>query len=116
VLVAVKQYALSDDQMKLIMGSLLGDGSLRYASDHNVAFRVGHGERQREYCEWKRAMLEPFANRIGRTGSGIGFDTIPMRQLSVLHDAVYAVDGRPHRQRRANRAARRARDRCVVLR
>ena len=94
VLVAVKQYALSDDQMKLIMGSLLGDGSLRYASDHNVAFRVGHGERQREYCEWKRAMLEPFANRIGRTGSGIGFDTIPMRQLSVLHDAVYAVDGR----------------------
>jgi recombination protein RecA len=94
VLVAVKQYALSEDQMKLIMGSLLGDGSLRYASDHNVAFRVGHGERQREYCEWKRAMLEPFANRIGRTGSGIGFDTIPMRQLSVLHDAVYAVDGR----------------------
>jgi recombination protein RecA len=94
VLVAVKQYALSDDQMKLIMGSLLGDGSLRYASDHNVAFRVGHGERQREYCEWKRAMLEPFANRIGRTGRGIGFDTIPMRQLSVLHDAVYAADGR----------------------
>ncbi|HEX2701993.1 MAG TPA: recombinase RecA [Solirubrobacteraceae bacterium] len=95
VLVAVKQYALSDDQMKLIMGSLLGDGSLRYASDHNVAFRVGHHrERQREYCEWKRAMLEPFANRIGRTGNGIGFDTIPMRQLSVLHDAVYAVDGR----------------------
>jgi recombination protein RecA len=93
VLVATKRYALSDDQMKLIMGSLLGDGSLRYASDHNVAFRVGHGERQREYCEWKRDMLEPFANRIGRTGSGIGFDTIPMRQLSVLHDAVYAADG-----------------------
>jgi recombination protein RecA len=94
VLVATKQYALSDDQMKLIMGSLLGDGSLRYASAHNVAFRVGHGERQREYCEWKRSMLEPFANRLGPTGNGIGFDTIPMRQLSVLHDAVYAADGR----------------------
>ncbi len=93
VLVATKRYALSDDQMKLIMGSLLGDGSLRYASQHNVAFRVGHGERQREYCEWKRDMLEPFAHRIGRTGNGIGFDTIPMRQLRVLHDAVYATDG-----------------------
>jgi recombination protein RecA len=93
VLVATKRYALSDDQMKLIMGSLLGDGSLRYASDHNVAFRVGHGERQREYCEWKRDMLEPFAHRIGRTGNGIGFDTIPMRQLAVLHDAVYAAAG-----------------------
>jgi len=93
VLVAVKQYALSEDQMKLIMGSLLGDGSLRYASDHNVAFRVGHGERQRQYCEWKRAMLEPFAHSIGRTGNGIGFDTIPMRQLKALSDAVYAVGG-----------------------
>jgi recombination protein RecA len=94
VLVGVKQYALSDDQMKLILGSLLGDGSLRYTSAHNAAFRVGHGERQREYCEWKQSMLSPFAHTIGRTGNGIGFDTIPMRQLATLRDAVYAVDGR----------------------
>jgi recombination protein RecA len=94
VLVAVKQYALAEDQMKLIVGSLLGDGSLRYASAHNAAFRVGHGERQREYCEWKQAMLAPFAHSIGRTGNGIGFDTIPMQQLATLRDAVYAGDGR----------------------
>jgi len=94
VLVATKQYALSEDQLKLIMGSLLGDGSLRYASAHNAAFRVGHGEAQKEYCEWKQQMLAPFANRIGRTGNGIGFDTIPMRQLAVLRDAVYAGEGR----------------------
>jgi recombination protein RecA len=94
VLVATKQYALSDDQLKLILGSLLGDGSVRYASAHNAAFRVGHGEQQRAYCEWKQAMLAPFAHRIGKTGNGIGFDTIPMRQLSWLRDAVYAADGR----------------------
>ncbi|HEU0023928.1 MAG TPA: recombinase RecA [Thermoleophilaceae bacterium] len=94
VLVAVKQYALSEDQMKLIVGSLLGDGSLRYTSDHNAHFRVGHGERQRDYCEWKQSMLAPFANKIGRTGNGIGFDTIPMRQLATLRDTVYAADGR----------------------
>jgi len=94
VLVAVKQYALAEDQMKLIVGSLLGDGSLRYASSHNAAIRVGHGEKQREYCEWKQAMLAPFAHNIGRTGNGIGFDTIPMQQLATLRDAVYAADGR----------------------
>jgi recombination protein RecA len=94
VLVAVKQYELAEDQMKLIVGSLLGDGSLRYASTHNAAFRVGHGEKQREYCEWKREMLAPFAHNIGRTGNGIGFDTIPMQQLGTLRDAVYAADGR----------------------
>ena len=94
MLVAAKQYALSDDQMKLILGSLLGDGSLRYASAHNAAFRVGHGERQREYVEWKHSMLAPFANGIAPTGNGIGFDTIPMRQLAVLRDAVYTAEGR----------------------
>jgi recombination protein RecA len=94
VLVAAKQYALSDDQMKLIMGSLLGDGSMRCASAHDASFRAGHGERQREYRGWKQAMLSPFAHQIGRTENGIGFDTIPMRQLATLRDAVYAVDGR----------------------
>jgi recombination protein RecA len=93
VLAAVKQYSLSDDQIKLILGSVLGDGSLRYASQRNVSFRVGHGERQREYCEWKQSMLAPFANKIGATGNGIGFDTIPMRQLAWLHEAIYARAG-----------------------
>jgi len=94
VLTAIKEYALSEDQLKLIMGSLLGDGSLRYASAHNAHFRVGHGERQREYSEWKQQMLAPFVNKMAPTGNGIGFDTIPMRQLATLRDAVYAVDGR----------------------
>src|SRR5256886_9076665 len=43
VLSAVKQYDLPEDQLKLILGSILGDGSLRFASDHNVHFRIGHG-------------------------------------------------------------------------
>jgi recombination protein RecA len=93
VLVAVKNYDLREDQLKLMLGSILGDGSLRHASEHNVSFRVGHGEEQREYCEWKHEMLAPFANKIGKTGNGVGFDTIPMHQLRWLHDAVYAEEG-----------------------
>jgi recombination protein RecA len=93
VLTAVKHYDLREDQRQLILGSILGDGSLRYASNHNVAFRVGHGLKQREYCEWKHEMLAPFANKMGSTGKGIGFDTIPMHQLAWLRDAVYAKSG-----------------------
>jgi recombination protein RecA len=93
VLAAVKGYDLREDQIKLLMGSLLGDGSLRFSSEHNASFRVGHGEKQREYCEWKHEMLAPFANKIGATGKGIGFDTIPMNQLAWLHEAVYAKSG-----------------------
>ena len=93
VLAAVKQYALSDDQLKLILGSLLGDGSLRYVSDHNVAFRVGHGERQREYCEWKRSMLAPFANKIGRHRQRHRLRHDPDAPARWLHEAVYASTG-----------------------
>jgi recombination protein RecA len=93
VLTAVKHYDVREDQLKLILGSILGDGALRYASDHNVSFRVGHGLRQREYCAWKHEMLAPFAHELAPTGNGIGFDTIPMRQLAWLHDAVYAQSG-----------------------
>ncbi len=93
VLVAVEHYDVREDQLQLILGSILGDGSLRYASDHNVSFRVGHGHRQRDYCEWKHEMLAPFSNNVGPTGAGVGFDTIPMYQLRWLHDAVYAKAG-----------------------
>ena len=90
VLVAVKHYRLTADQEQLILGGLLGDGALRRVSAHNVAFRVGHGARQREYLTWKHEVLAPFACDIAPTGVGFGFATIPMRQLVPLHDAVYA--------------------------
>ncbi|MGI8945463.1 MAG: recombinase RecA [Thermoleophilaceae bacterium] len=95
VLTAVKRYDVREDQLKLMLGSILGDGSLRFASRHNASFRVGHGVAQREYVEWKHEMLAPFANRIGTIskGVGIGFDTIPMHQLAWLHEAAYAANG-----------------------
>jgi recombination protein RecA len=93
VMVAVKHYELREDQEKLILGTALGDGSLRYTSDHNVALRVGHGHEQRAYCEWKQEFLAPFSRTIAPTDNGIGFDTIPMNQLAWLHDAVRRPDG-----------------------
>jgi recombination protein RecA len=89
----VKQYRLTPDQEQLIRGGVLGDGALRRVSDHNVAFRVGHGVKQREYLDWKHECLAPFAREIAPTGAGFGFDTVPMNQLAPLHKAVYAGGG-----------------------
>jgi len=93
VLVAVKHYAVSADQEQLLFGGVLGGGALRRSSDHNVAFRVGHGPAQRDYLEWKHEMLAPYARTIAPTGNGFGFDTIPMHQLGWLHEAVYGLTG-----------------------
>ncbi|MGH3092854.1 MAG: recombinase RecA [Gaiellaceae bacterium] len=93
VLVAVKRYALTPDQEQLVLGGLLGDGSLRQVSTHNVAFRVAHGSAQADYLSWKHQMLAPFAGKIEPMGRGEGFSTLPMQQLSWLRDAVYAGGG-----------------------
>ncbi|MBI3330522.1 MAG: recombinase RecA [Candidatus Omnitrophica bacterium] len=89
VLVAVEHYAISPDQEQLLLGGVLGDGALRRTSTHKVTFRIGHGLRQHDYLTWKHDMLAPFAHAIAPTGKGLGFDTIPMKQLAWLHEAVY---------------------------
>src|ERR1051326_8917832 len=62
ILFAAKHYSLSDDQLQMVYGGVLGDGSLDRVSTHNVKFRVGHGVAQQEYVEWKHEMLSPFAH------------------------------------------------------
>ena len=93
VLVMVEDYHLTDDQLQLVMGSSLGDGSLRRTGAHSASFRVGHGPEQREYLEWKREMLEPFSGKIANTGRGHGFDTLAMPVLDQLRDELYEEDG-----------------------
>jgi len=93
VLVAVKDYALTASQRQLVYGGVLGDGSLRQVSERGVTFRVGHGSKQSAYCEWKHDMLAPYAHSLGKMGNGIGFDTVPIRELRPLHEAVYAGVG-----------------------
>ena len=48
----------NDDQHELILGSLLGDGGIRYEKNSiRGHLRVGHGMDQAEYCSWKASML-----------------------------------------------------------
>ncbi len=89
VLVAVKDYALTTGQRQLIYGGVLGDGALRRVSEHGVSFRVGHGTKQHDYCSWKRELLTPYAHALAPTGNGVGFDTVPIRELQLLHEVVY---------------------------
>jgi len=93
VLVCVEDYALTDDQIQLLLGGSLGDGSLRKVSTHRAMFRVGHAARQEEYLRWKSWMLEPFSSPIRPTGRGTGFDTLAMPALAELREALYGVEG-----------------------
>jgi recombination protein RecA len=93
VLVAVEDYALTEDQFQVLLGSSLGDGSLRKVSAHKAAFRVAHAEKQAGYMRWKHWMLEPFSGPVGKTGNGTGFATIGMPVLADLRGQLYDAQG-----------------------
>ena len=50
---------ISEDEHDLIMGSLLGDASIRQR-DRNCCFRVAHSLKQKEYINWKLDKLKLF--------------------------------------------------------
>ena len=93
VLMAVEDYQLSDDQLQVVLGGGLGDGSIRMTGAHAAHFRVGHGSAQKDYLRWKHEMLQPFAGPIRPTGNGYGFDTLAMPALADIRTQLYGGDG-----------------------
>jgi recombination protein RecA len=89
VLVSVEDCRLTDDQLQLVLGGGLGDGSLRRTGAHTASFRVGHGVEQKDYLRWKHEMLAPLSRAIAPTGNGMGFDTFAMPALLDLRTELY---------------------------
>jgi recombination protein RecA len=93
VLAMVNDYHLTDDQVQLVLGGMLGDGAIRWTGTHTASFRVGHGKEQFEYLQWKHDMLAPLSRDISPTGRGQGFDTFACPTMADLHPHIYKADG-----------------------
>jgi recombination protein RecA len=90
----VKHY-LSPVQEQVVIGSLLGDGSFRKASDFNTSLRIGHGAKQDAYCLWKQSLFEGLIGSHGTNSrGGHSFDTIPMYELTDLYERNYDERGK----------------------
>jgi recombination protein RecA len=97
VLAVVDDYRLTDDQVQLLLGGVLGDGSLRPSGRHTAMFRVGHSPVREDYVRWKHLMLAPVSGNLCKVGNGIGFDTLSFPALAELEKEVYK-DARPKRR------------------
>jgi recombination protein RecA len=100
VLVSATDYILDDDQLQLLIGGTLGDGSIGMTGPHAAHFRVGHSAAHKDYLSWKHALLAPFSRPIKRVGNGLGFDTLAMPALANLCREICDSD----RQRLAPRS------------
>ncbi len=95
VLMPLKHY-LSDQQHQLVLGGLMGDGSISPKREHSSGpgiksrFRFGHGPKQDEYARWKAGLLSGVPVSISpHSKGGLMVETSPLAELDVLREAVY---------------------------
>jgi recombination protein RecA len=90
---------LGDQQWQVVLGSLMGDGSLspNRRDRSGVRFRLGHGSAQAEYLNWKVSLLGNIehSRRIDDRGA-VFADFTPLPELDELRQAVYLGDGKKH--------------------
>jgi recombination protein RecA len=90
---------LSDQQLQMVLGGLLGDANL--SSNPNgrrgVRFRMGHGPKQVAYLDWKASMLANIGQtRSERPNGSVHVDLTPLPELAELQQVVYFGDGKKH--------------------
>jgi recombination protein RecA len=94
-----EQQRLGGQQIQLILGSLMGDGSLspNRKGRSGTRFRMGHGARQAAYLDWKVSLLENIPHSKTANAKGAVFaDFTPLPELGELREAVYFGDGKKH--------------------
>ena len=90
---------LSDQQWQLVLGGLMGDAhlALNPHDRHGVRFRMGHGEKQDEYLDWKASLFSNIGQSRMVNAKGAAFvDLSPLPELGELREVVYWGDGKKH--------------------
>jgi LAGLIDADG DNA endonuclease family len=83
---------LTSYQKQLVIGSLLGDGTL-LPTTAGCCFRVHHGIKQSENVDWKFRVLEQFVRSAPRvSGTGYYFRTITHPEFLKLRELFYSAD------------------------
>ncbi len=98
-LLVSEPHRLSDQQMQVVLGSLMGDGNLspnRHGRS-GVRFRLGHSAKQAAYLDWKVSLLGNIKCARSVNAKGAVFaDFTPLAELAELHDVVYFGAGKKH--------------------
>ncbi len=89
----ISQVGLSDETKSIILGSLLGDGSLRIHKDENDArFSFRHSRAHEEYFRWKvSAMKEISADALMHYGKNkkFIFQSQAINELTRIHNVTH---------------------------
>jgi recombination protein RecA len=90
---------LSDQQLQVVLGGLMGDAHLapNLHDRHGVRFRMGHGAKQADYLDWKASLFGNIGQSRTVNAKGAVFvDLSPLPELGELREVVYWGDGKKH--------------------
>jgi recombination protein RecA len=83
---------LSDFQLEVMLGALMGDGALSPTSGgrSGTRFRMGHGPKQHAYLDWKASLFANIGQSRSTNSRGAAFvDLTPLPELAELRAAMY---------------------------
>ena len=61
----LRSVSISNVHRSVILGSILGDGSLiKQKSSKNARLQIGHCTKQLDYLKWKKKLLDPFVKSV----------------------------------------------------
>ncbi len=62
------QASLNKDQLQIVLGSYLGDGSIHTVRENKYRLKIQHGIQQEEYCRWKSLFFNSKLRSIEKNG------------------------------------------------
>jgi recombination protein RecA len=94
ILVRHKAVKFSDDLQHLLLGSMLGNGSLRQVGRTTAYFREEHAQSQKAYVKWKQKAFGKLSRKGTDTVHGYGFDTVPLYEFAQVRSKFYSKNKR----------------------
>jgi len=93
LVVAVVEKILSIEQQQLIIGSILGAGSLLgRAGNYTATYREEHRLKQTEYLEWKVNLLKPLISQFVINSDRASMTSNSLIELGELRKELYNKD------------------------
>lgn len=81
----IKNYKMDEEVKQVLLGSMLGDGSLSFNGSFGVSFRETHSIKQKEYLLWKKNILMKIFNTEISFGVNNGHKFCELKTLSHFY-------------------------------
>jgi recombination protein RecA len=94
ILVRHTSVKFSSDLQDLLLGSMLGDGSLKQDAKMTAWYREEHAQPQKEYAKWKEKAFAGYCRKSSDNEHGYGFSTVALYEFGQMRPKFYPLNKR----------------------